>query len=460
MRPAYQNVLTSAWNRVAARLLRRRTGPKLYFGSALQGGSVSRARIGIESKTRTEHIALLGKTGTGKTSLLRHLCAQDIRSGHGFAFFDLHGDTTPFLLGLIAEEEQRRGVDLSERTILIDPSDRERSVGLNILEAEDVQDAFVEISEVVDILRHRWRLDALGVRTDELLRHSLFVLVSNGLTFLEVTPLLTNGSFRHQCVHRTPLSEARTYFEARYDRLSAPMQAVYREAILNKVSLFAADPHFRHLLGQQESTLKLKQAVDNGSWVIFNLEKGRLGEEAATLGALLLAKLKHAILGRSTRRLFSLYCDELQNLVAYDAAIDVLLSEARKFGTSVVSANQYLDQYSVAMRSAVMAMGSHVFFQLSGLDAARTAHWLGGGKVLADRLRSLPRRHALFRSQSLVLTEFSIPELHLPTSLPVDLLRRTRVRWTRERSNIEEDIRVRHGAAADDGKDGLGDTWD
>jgi len=42
---------------------------------------------------------------------------------------------------------------------------------------------------------------------------------------------------------------------------------------------------------------------------------------------------------------FPLYCDELQNLVAYDSGIETVLSEARKFQVGVVSANQYLDQY-------------------------------------------------------------------------------------------------------------------
>lgn len=453
-----ENALTITWNRFSAWRRNRHSGEKMYLGVHVNGGYGKRRRVGIPIAERSQHIAVLGKTGTGKTSLLRYMCGQDIRNGHGFAFFDLHGDTTPFLLGLIADEERRQQRDLSSRTILIDPSDRERSVGLNILEAQDEQDAFVEIAELVQILKHRWKLDALGVRTDELLRHSLFVLVCNGMTFLEISPLLTNEEFRARCVRRSPLGESRAYFELRYDQLSDAMQSVYREAILNKVSLYAADPHFRHLLGQRKSTVDLRKAIDAGGFVLFNLEKGRLGDETATLAALLLAKLKHAILGRKTRRLFTLYCDELQNLVAYDSAVDVLLSEARKFGVSVVSANQYLDQYPPAMRAAVMAVSSHVFLQLGGIDAARVSHWLGRGHAVAERLRTLPKQHALAKVPGLAISELRVPDVPPPSSVPLGLLDRVRRNWTRSRKEIDVSIRRLHGES-EWGRDVLGQEW-
>jgi hypothetical protein len=443
----YQNAFTHLWNRVGAWRRARHSGPKLNLGMGPSAFGMTGLPFGMPIEDRYRHIAILGKTGTGKTSLLRHLCRQDIRAGHGFAFFDLHGDTTPFLLGLIADEEGRRGTDLSSRTILIDPADRKRSVGINILEATDEQDAFVEIAEIVQVLKHRWKLDALGVRTDELLRNALFVLVCNRGTLLDISLLLTDDSFRAGCLARTPPSEARSYFEARFNRLSPQNQAVYREAILNKVSVYSADPHFRHLIGQRRSTVNLRRAVDEGAFVLFNLEKGRLGEEGATLAALLLAKLKHAILGRRSRRLFTLYCDELQNLVAYDAAIDVLLSEARKFGVAVVTANQHLDQYPQVMRSAVMAMGTQVLFQLSGLDAIRLGQILGRGDRMAERLRTLENRHAVVRLSRKAPVEIVTPDVGQPSTIPLALLTRVRDRHTVSREAAEREIQGKRQVA-------------
>ena len=161
------------------------------------------------------------------------------------------------------------------------------------------------------------------------------------------------------------------------------MQATWRDAILNKVSAFTADPHFRHILGQLESSFSLADAIDSGYWIILNLDKGRLGEQAATLGSLFLTKLKNALFARRSRKLLTLYCDEIQNLIVFDSGLDTLLSEARKFAVSIVSANQFLDQHPPAMRSALAAVGSHIYFQLSSGDAEKVAGTLDGGRTLS-----------------------------------------------------------------------------
>src|SRR5581483_1694747 len=155
------------------------------------------------------------------------------------------------------------------------------------------------------------------------------------------------------------------------------------------------------------------------------------------------------------RRLFTLYCDELQNLVAYDAGIDVLLSEARKFAVSIVSANQYLEQYTPSMRAALLAMGSHIFFQLSGPDASRIAYANGRGPRMADRLRTMPQRHFIARLRGQPQTEGVVPSTTRPSTIPISLLRRIRNRHSRAREDIERSIVARHHSARGR-KDGLG----
>ena len=211
------------------------------------------------------------------------------------------------------------------------------------------------------------------------MRSSLQVLSDNRLTLLELAPLLTHRPFRTSCHRQVANPEVKAYFESRYDAASDAMQASFRDPILNKISAFTADPRFRHILGQQQSTFSLIEAMDKGYWILLNLDKGRLGDQATTLGSLLLTKLTNALFARKSRTLFTLYCDEIQNLVAFDSGLDTLLSEARKFGVSVISANQFLDQFTAQMRAAILAVGSHAFFQLSSLDAERIANALDGG---------------------------------------------------------------------------------
>src|SRR5207253_1361160 len=140
------------------------------------------------------------------------LCAQDIVGDRGFVYFDLHGDATPFLLRRVALEEKRRRCDLSNRLIVVDPADPEWSIGLNILERGEANSMFVRIAEFAELLKHRWHLESLGPRTDELLRNSLCVLAENHLTLAEVAPLLTNSAFRASCMRKLRNVEVRRYF--------------------------------------------------------------------------------------------------------------------------------------------------------------------------------------------------------------------------------------------------------
>ena len=123
---------------------------------------------------------------------------------------------------------------------------------MNPLEMETPD--FIRIAEFSEVLRNRFALDHFGARTEELLRNALYVLAANKLTLIELAPLLTHSGFRASCMKRVENADVRQYFEARYDQVSDAMRAVMREPILNKTSAFTADPRFRHILGQTQST--------------------------------------------------------------------------------------------------------------------------------------------------------------------------------------------------------------
>jgi hypothetical protein len=426
------------------KLFRRNLPSKgnLDIGSRVSDGQITRRRVGIGAERRAMHVALLGKSGSGKSSLLRHFCEQDVAAGRGFLYFDLHGDATPFLLRTIAARERELRRHLSDRLIVIAPGDPEFSVGFNPLEQESPD--FVRIAQIAEVLKVRWHLDYLGARTDELLRNALFALSANRLTLLELAPFLTQGGVRANCLKQVQNAEVREYFEIRYDRVSEAMRATMREPILNKTSAFTADPHFRHIIGQQKSTFSMQEAMDQGFWVIVNLEKGRLGEQALSLGSLIFAAVKNALFTREKRSLYTVYCDEIQNLVASGNDIETVLSEARKFGVAIVSANQFLDQYPAEMRAAILAMGTHVFFQLSSVDAVQAAQALDGGKALAERLKNLPQRHCVVKSGSERWVEAQVPVIRPPDIQYIDLLNRSRFTRGRVRAHIERDIAKRH----------------
>jgi DNA helicase HerA-like ATPase len=115
-----EQLVSSLWNRLQGR---QRRGGKECTGMTTLGfrvaeEQVTKRRVGLSQTRRTMHQALLGKTGTGKSSLLKYLCLQDIEAGRGFVYFDLHGDATPFLLRAIAAQEWKPSA-LSESDPLV-----------------------------------------------------------------------------------------------------------------------------------------------------------------------------------------------------------------------------------------------------------------------------------------------------------------------------------------------------
>jgi hypothetical protein len=448
MKNFLENLIAVLWNRLRGQARGawrgNEVGKSLDFGLRVIDGQVTKKHFALGNIRRATHVAVLGKTGTGKSSLLKSSAEQDVEAGRGFLFFDLHGDATKFLLGVINRLERKLKQHLHHRLVLIDPADPIVSVGFNPL--EQASPDFVRIAEFSEILKRRWHLDSFGARTDELLRNALYVLAANGLTLVELAIFLTHADFRAACLKKAENLEVRQYFELRYNAASEPMRATMREPILNKTSAFTADPHFRHIVGQA-STFSLREAMDNAYWVIVNLEKGRLGEQALTLGSLVLSVLTHALFSRESRSLFTVYCDEIQNLVAYGSGIETMLSEARKFAVAIVSANQYLDQYPAEMRSALMAVGTQAFFQLSSTDAVQVAQALDGGKPLSERLKNLRSRHCIVKSGSERWTEIEVRTVRDPGVDYTDLLNRARYDRGRVRAHIERDIAARQAIA-------------
>jgi hypothetical protein len=453
-----EKLIAGIWNRLKKRGdgVREERG-SFDFGFRVTDGQVTKKRLELSNGRRAMHIAVLGKTGSGKSFAMRHAAEQDIEAGRGFVFFDFHGDAIPFLLRTINRKERRLQKHLSDRLILIDPTDPIVSVGFNPFEGAG--ESFIRIMEFTQVLCQRWGLDHFGARTDELLRNALYALAANGLTLLELSLLLTHAGFRASCLKKVTNLEVRQYFELRYDQLSEAMRATMREPILNKISAFTADPQFRHIVGQERSTFSVKEAMDEGYWIIVNLTKGKLGEQASTLGSLIFTVIKNAIFTREKRSLFTLYCDEIQNLVAFGSGIETILSEARKFGVAIFSANQFLDQHPPEMRSAILAVGTHAFFQLSSTDANQVAQALDGGKPMAERLKNLRQRHCIVKTGAERWTEIQIPTITDPKVDYTDLLNRSRYQWGRVRSQIEKDIAKRQATVGQSTDEVLND-WE
>ena len=107
-----------------------------------------------------------------------------------------------------------------------------------------------------------------------------------------------------------------------------------------------------------------------------------MGESTShLLGALLItafaqAALSRADLAAAERRVFHLYADEFQSFATESFAL--ILSEARKYASTLTIAHQYLDQLPVRLRAAVFGnVGSIVALRTGAANSSLVSEQIG-----------------------------------------------------------------------------------
>jgi energy-coupling factor transporter ATP-binding protein EcfA2 len=399
-------------------------------------------RVILPERHRCEHVVIVGKTGSGKTHLLELLATQIAARREGFCFLDFHGDASLSLVARLLSLPNAH-----QRLLVVDPSHATRSPGINVLDTSGSDtDRFRKVSEISSILRQRWGVDSFGARTEELLRNSLYTLAGASHTLADLPRLLTDAHFRRDLTRQLTNPDIEAYWRDRYEPLSEPMKGAFREPLLNRVTAFLIEPAARHLLGQTETTVDIAEAMRKRRWLIVRLPKGRLREHAHTLGNLLFAQLQFAALAREalpqrSRSTFTLLCDEVQNLAENDLA--TLITEGRKFGISVITANQFWEQLPRELRGCLLSAASHVCFRVSAADANVLAAEFSQERRhrLTHELTSLERGEAVGRFGSQQVVRFRVSPLPAVALATAAELEEVILPVTKPREEIEQRLR-------------------
>ena len=326
----------------------------------------------IAEKDRATHFYVIGATGSGKTKFLESLIRQDIEKGNGLAVIDPHGDLVEDIKGFI---DYYHGSDenITGRVILVDPTNPEYTVTFNPLEKLPGVSVSEQVNELISAFRKIWS-DSWGVRMEDLLRNSLIALSEAELTLIELPRFLMRRDFRQVVLEKVSHSIARDYFQ-RFDSMTDKGQLSWIDPVLNKINAFFSDERIRQMFASStKSSFNIREAMDTGKILLVKLDKGRLKDSADLLGSLIMAKIQMAAFSRanipaSRRKPFYLYIDEFQNFAT--GSFMVILSEARKYGLSLIMAHQTLVQISGELKSLILGnAGIQVYFRVGHQDAS------------------------------------------------------------------------------------------
>jgi type IV secretory pathway TraG/TraD family ATPase VirD4 len=346
----------------------------LFLGVSKYRGVERQIFLGDDDRRR--HMYIIGKTGTGKSQLLEELVVQDIKAGKGLAVIDPHGDLIEGILNRIPPER-------AEDVIYFDPSDTERPMGLNMLEAYTEEQKHFVVTSIVGLMYKLYdpqKTGIIGPRFEHAVRNAMLtVMYQPGSTFIEVVRILTDAAYVQELLPKVTDPIIRRYWTDQIAQTADFHKSEVLDYIVSKFGRFVTNKMIRNIIGQSHSSFDFRKCMDEGKILLINLSKGKLGEENSNfLGLILVPRILLAAMSRQDiaedkRRDFFVYVDEFQNFATPDFA--QILSEARKYRLSLTVANQFIGQMEEEVKNAVFGnVGSVITFRVGVTDANYLAH--------------------------------------------------------------------------------------
>ena len=303
--------------------------------------------FGIKMDDRRRHMYIIGKTGMGKSELLKNIAIQDIRDGRGLAFVDPHGDPVEELLDYIPPERIKD-------VIYVNPADIEHPIAFNVMESVDPDKRHLIADGIMAVFKKLW-IDLWSARMEYILNYTILALLEiPDSTLLGINRMMAEKEYRKWVVEQVKDPEVRAFWIQEFEKWEPRYRMEATAAIQNKIGQFVSNVIIRNIVGQTKSSFDIRKAMDEQKILLINISKGKVGEDASKLlGGLLITKIQIAAMSRvdvprHERKDFILVVDEFQNFAT--ASFANILSEARKFNLSLVIAHQYVAQMEEGVR--------------------------------------------------------------------------------------------------------------
>lgn len=346
--------------------------------------------FGIKRSDRRAHLYILGKTGTGKSTLLESLMLDDLRKGFGFALLDPHGD-------LVKRIKARIPWSRRDDVIDFDVPDKNQPYGFNPLANVPVDKRPLACSGLIQVFKHLW-IDSWGPRLEYILRNSLLSLLDYpNANLSDILKLLSDKDFRKKVIPFIQNEQIKEFWIKEFDKYPERLRAEAVSPIQNKVGAFLSHPLLKKILTNPEKPLSLRKIMDEGKILLVNLAKGSIGEDTSNLlGSLLISRFDLAALSRADspeeeRPDYTLYLDEFHNFTTQSLVL--MLSELRKYRLSLTLAHQYLTQLEPAIKDAILGnVGTIIIFRIGAQDAEVFAREFAPEFKITD-FTNLPNYH-------------------------------------------------------------------
>jgi len=375
----------------------------------------------ISNEDRMRHLYIIGKTGTGKSEMLKDMILQDVREGKGLCFMDPHGDAVEDILKLIPPER-------AEDVIYFNPNDTQRPIGMNLLEAKTEDEKHFAATSIINLmykLFDPYKTGIVGPRFEHGVRNAMLtVMAEPGNTFVELMRAMTDSRYVQELLPKVTDPIIRRYWTDQIAQTSDFHKSEVLDYTVSKFGRFVTNKLIRNIIGQSQSSFDFRKIMDEGKILLVNLAKGELGEENSNfLGLLLVPRILMAAMSRADvpmeqRRDFYFYVDEFQNFATPDFA--VILSEARKYRLSLCVANQFIGQVEEEVKNAVFGnVGTIISYRVGVSDANYLQHEFSP-TFGEDDLLNVERYHAYIKT---IVNNEPVPPFSMDTTKDISKIK-------------------------------------
>jgi len=360
--------------------------------------------ITIPNETRFEHHFIVAGSGHGKTQTLQSLILHDLQNvskgDASIVVLDSQGDLINNIRNL---EIFAEGNPLADRLVVIDPTDVEYPVSLNLFDVNmerinsysqlDRERMVNGILELYDFILGSLIGAEMTQKQSVLFRYitRLLLYIPNATihTFREL--LEDGGSLKYQDSIDQLQGSAKAFFQSEFDSKEF---AQTKRQVVRRLWGILENQTFERMFSHPENKLDLYTEMNSGKVILINTAKDLLKETGTEIfGRFFIAMIAQAaqersVISKDKRMPTYVYVDEASDY--YDHNIGIILSQARKFKVGMLTATQFLSQMDNKLQDAVFANTSIKFAGgVSAKDASILAREMRTDTATIERQEKL-----------------------------------------------------------------------
>ncbi len=413
---------------------------------------------------RFSHMHIVGGSGAGKTQLLQHLILHDLQSDDppALVIVDGQGDLIDKISHLALFDPDTG--PLAERLLLISPKDVKHPPALNIFDVNRDRlgryDEATKEQVTAGVIQTFDYLFAGLLGADLTAKQGVFFrfvarlmlslpeTLGRNATILDFINLMDDPAPYRKAIESLPPIQ-RNFFERDF---ASKTFAQTREQIRYRLNAILENPTLARLFTSPSTKIDLFTALNSNSIILVDTAKDFLKGASAHFGRIFISLVLQAILERAAipehrRKPAFLIVDEAASY--FDANIDDLLTEARKYRLGCVFAHQFLDQCTSSLRSSLAANTS--IKMASGVSTSDARALASDMRTTPDFILSQPRLHFAAYMRSVTPHAVSVP---VPVGALEDEPRLSRGAYERLREKNRERVCLVPGVGGEGGAGG------